>query len=264
MVTDLQLVEKKEDVEIYSFSKISSWWTCPWGFKLRYIDHEKGEGNAFSSYGTLIHSIMERYAAGEIDLIDLVDVLKWEFDSEVKEEFPPNKYVNLRDTYYKQAVDFLSTFSGYSDCKILGVEEKFNIPIDDWIFTGVIDLVYEDADGRLIIKDYKSKASFKNKSEKKKYARQLYLYSLYVKEKYGRYPDLLKFHMFRKQKMEDIVFDENDLQEAVEWAKKTVKIVRNAQDYPDTCDEFYGEHLCNFRNTCEKKNNQDKESDGWG
>ena len=58
----------------------------------------------------------------------------------------------------------------------IGAESEFN---------GIIDLVYEDEQGRLIVHDYKSKSSFKNKAEQKKYARQLYLYSLHIKEKYG-------------------------------------------------------------------------------
>ena len=95
--TDEQLVEK------YSFSKLSAWWTCPYGYYLRYIKHQKGIGNAFSSYGTLVHEIMEKYAKGEAELWDLPQMFEWLFDSAVPETFPPNKYVDLKENYYKQA-----------------------------------------------------------------------------------------------------------------------------------------------------------------
>ena len=239
--------------ERYSFSKLSSWWTCPYGFKLRYIDHMPGIGNAFSSYGKFVHSIMEQYAKGEAKLSDLVGIYEWEFETAVPEKFPWNKYVVLRDTYYKQGLEFLKSFKGYDDYKILGVEEEFEMPIDDWIFVGVIDLVFEDENGRLIVRDYKSKASFKDEKEMRKYARQLYLYSLYVKEKYGKYPDELQFVMFRKNEIVKIDFNTEDLFEAQEWASDTVSIIREAFDYPATCEDFYSANLCNHREYCTLK-----------
>ena len=240
-------------LEQYSFSKLSSWWTCPYGYKLKYIDHNAGIGNAFSSFGTLVHSIMERYAKNELNLGQLPSVYEWEFESAVQEKFPWNKYVSLRETYYQQGLDFLRNFDGYDSYKILGVEDEFRIQIDDWIFNGIIDLVFEDENGKLIVRDYKSKAAFKDDAELKKYARQLYLYSMYIKEKYGRYPDELQFLMFRKQKLVSIQFDEEMLSEAKQWAIKTVAIIREAFDYPPTCDLFYGSNLCNHREYCTLK-----------
>lgn len=194
---------------------------------------------------------MEQYAKGEAELWDLPQMYEWQFDTAVPEKFPYNKFVNLRESYYSQGLHFLKTFEGYENITILGVEEEFAISIDDWQFNGVIDLVFQDADGRLIIRDYKSKASFKNEDEKHKYARQLYLYSLYVKEKYGRYPDELQFLMFRKQKEPvRVPFDFENLNEALRWAKDTVSIIRNAFDYPAQCEDFYGENLCNHREYC--------------
>lgn len=145
----------------------------------------------------------------------------------------------------------MKSFPGYEQCKILGVEEEFDLAIDDWTFTGFIDLVFEDAEGHLIIRDYKSKASFKNREEQHQYARQLYLYALYVKEKYGRCPDELQFLMFRKQKEPvRIPFNSEDADEALKWAKDTVSAIRNAFDFPPQCDEFYGLYLCNHRAYC--------------
>ena len=247
------VISSADTKERYSFSKLSSWWTCPLGFKMRYIDHREGEGNAFSSYGSFVHSIMERYAKGEIPLRQLSDVYVWEFDQAVPEKFPYNRFVDLHDTYYRQGLEFLKSFKGYDSYEILGVEEKFELEIDDWIFVGVIDLIYRDSDGNLVILDYKSKASFKSAEEQAKYARQLYLYSIYAKQKYGQYPKTLKFLTFRKQKCVDIEFCQPDADEALSWAKRTVEVIRNAIDYPATCEEFYGNNLCNHRKYCPLK-----------
>lgn len=240
--------------ERYSFSKLSSWWVCPHGYYLRYIEHQAGIGNAFASYGTFVHELMELYAKGELSLADLPSVYDWKFDTSVPEKFPYNKYVNLRQSYYQQGLEFLKTFQGYDNYKIIGIEENFDLPIDDWIFTGIVDLIFRDQDGRLIIRDYKSKGEFKNAKEQEQYARQLYLYSLYVKEKYGQYPDELQFLMFRKHREPICIpFNQEDCEEAKQWAKDTVNIIRNAFDYPPQCDEFYSQNLCNHRKYCTLK-----------
>ena len=169
---------------------------------MTYIDHKKGIGNCFSSYGLEVHSIMERYAKGELTLWDLVGIYEWEFDAAVPEKFPSTKYCkDMRKLYYDQGLEYLKNFAGYDDRKILEVESQFDYEIDDWTFNGVIDLVFEDKDGKLIIQDYKSKSSFKNKREQAEYARQLYLYALFVKKKYGRYPDNKEKNMYITKRM---------------------------------------------------------------
>ena len=240
--------------ERYSFTKLSSFNNCKYGYKLTYIDHLKGIGNCFSSYGSHVHSIMERYAKGKLSLWDLPTVYEWEFDTAVPEGFPKSRFCkDMRKLYYEQGLTFLNNFQGYGDCEILGVEETFDYPIDDWIFTGVIDLVFRDKNGKLIVQDYKSKAAFKNKAEQAEYARQLFLYSLHVKAKYGQFPDTLRFMMFRKENVIDIPFREEGVIEAVDWAKATVGAIRSCEDFSPACDEFFAENLCNHREYCDNK-----------
>ena len=150
---------------------------------------------------------MERYAKGNLSLWDLATTYENEFDTAVPEEFPSFPFCqDMRGLYYEQGLNYLRNFGGYPKYKILGVESQFDIDIDDWVFNGIIDLVYEDEQGRLVVHDYKSKSSFKNKAEQKKYARQLYLYSLHIKEKYGKYdayfiaPSSEKIYLTLKQR----------------------------------------------------------------
>lgn len=247
--------ENKKELERYSFSKLSSFHTCKYGYKMTYIDHLKGCDNCFALYGSFVHSLMERYAKGKISLWNLPSVYERDFDQEVNLPFPDSQYCkNMRELYYRQGKDFLNSFEGYSKYKLLSIEEEFDIQVDDWIFTGVMDLLYIDEEGRLVLLDYKSKSKFKNKEEQHKYARQLYLYCLYIKQKYGRYPDVMYFWTFRKQVKVEIPFNEDDFIEAVVWAKDTVKRIRECTDFNPTCDEFFGEHLCNHRERCRKKN----------
>lgn len=67
------------------------------------------------------------------------------------------------------------------------------------------------------------------------------------------YPDILRFMMFRKNMSIDIPFDESSLNEALSWARETVKEIRECWDFTPTCDEFFSENLCNHREYCESK-----------
>ena len=71
---------QEQAIERYSFSKLSSWWVCPYGYYQRYIEHKAGIGNAFASFGTLVHELLEKYAKGEAELWDLPQMYEWMFD----------------------------------------------------------------------------------------------------------------------------------------------------------------------------------------
>ena len=70
---------------------------------------------------------------------------------------------------------------------MVATEEKVETQIEVYNFVGYIDLILRDSDGYHIV-DHKSKSGFKSISERNAYLRQLYLYSIYVKEKYGEFP----------------------------------------------------------------------------
>jgi len=159
----------------------------------------------------------------------------------------------MRQLYFDQGLRFLQNFPGYNDIKILGTETKFEYPVDDWIFNGIMDLAFEDKDGRLVIDDYKSKSGFASKKEQAEYARQLYLYAPYIKQKYGRYPDILRFTMFRKEQIIDIPFTLDGLNEAISWAKDTVREIRECWDFYPSCDAYFGQNICSHRLTCGSK-----------
>lgn len=243
----------------YSFSKLSSFNNCKYGFYQQYIEHKFGVGNCFSSYGTLLHSLLERYATGKLSLGDLVNTYEWEFNTYVPESFPNTKYCpDMRKLYYEQGFEFLKKFKGYSGLDILEVEKKFTIPLFDWDFTGVIDLVFIDKlTNELVVRDWKSKASFKSKTEENKYMRQLYLYSIYLKDKYGKYPDKLQFYLFRKNKVIETPFNEEGLKEAMDWANNTVKEIRQCWSYPPSPEPWFCNQLCNYRLECPYKAKDD-------
>ena len=148
---------------------------------------------------------------------------------------------------------FLSEFKGMDDYKIIDAEKEFLLTIkgnnqEDFNVRGFIDLLYYDNEGRLVVHDWKSKSRFKSKNEQKDYARQLYMYSHYVKDIYGKFPDLLRFGMFRKQKQVDIPFDKTDFESAMNWIQETVRSIRNETKFKKNKDDWFCSQICDFRN----------------
>ena len=69
-----------------SFSELKTWAECPYKHKLKYIDGINGfTGNAFTAFGTAIHSVCEHIAKDELDPIDYDEHFDLAFLCELKE-----------------------------------------------------------------------------------------------------------------------------------------------------------------------------------
>lgn len=232
----------------FSFSRLNSFDNgCKYCWFQNYANRRKDSvQNAFAEYGLMMHEILEGLDKGETMLWDTLPQFEEGF---VKiSSFPPNRWVNLRERYYEQGIKYLSEYRFDENHEVISVEENVNVKIGGYNFTGYIDkLIRDKTDGKLIVLDHKSKSEFKSKREQKEYARQLYLYAYAVKEKYGEYPKMLMFNMFRVGMEVPIFFNKEDMNEAVEWMVDTIDEIKNCDEFPVTKDKFFGEELCNFR-----------------
>ena len=232
----------------WSFSRLNSFDNgCKYCWFENYANNRKDSvQNAFAEYGILMHEILEGLDREEIMLWDALENFEKGF---VKiSSFPPNKWVNLRERYYEQGVKYLNNYRFNDNYETISVEEKVDVEISEYYFTGYIDkLIRDKSDGRLIVLDHKSKSNFKSKKELKEYARQLYLYSYAVKNRYGEYPKILLFNMFRVNKEVPIFFNESDLYEAIEWMHRVIDDIKDCEIFPVTDDNFFAKELCNFR-----------------
>lgn len=186
-----------------------------------------------------------------MEIYDLLTEFENGYEENVPEEFPMLRNKKSMETgYYDDAINYLSSFSGFGNYKILAVEEKFDVLINDFIFNGVIDLILEDNDGNIIIMDHKSKKTFANDDEEKKYKRQLYLYAYYIRERFGKFPTQLKFNMFRNLEIKTYEFIESEFDEAVKWMFESVEMIR--QIYCGY-NYFFCQNLCSAKLHCGAK-----------
>ncbi|MCM1235602.1 MAG: PD-(D/E)XK nuclease family protein [Ruminococcus flavefaciens] len=253
------------DTMTWSFSRLNSFYNCPYEFFLHYVQCNKSENGFFGEYGTLIHTILEKYAKGELSIFELNQYYEEHFNEYIPHDAPPNKYIGIRQSYFDKGIEYLNNIDiSLDDYEILGVEKEVKFKIADKDFVGYIDLLVRDKNTKeVIIIDHKSSSIkiLKNgaisKSDQRHFLdfkRQLYLYSISIIEEYGGVSKL-KWNMFKEQKWIEIPWKQEEYDEAIKWAKDTIKLIEKESLWlPNNKSYYYCNYLCGQRNNaCEYK-----------
>ncbi len=252
------------DTMIWSFSRLNSFHTCPYEFYLHYVLCNRGCNNFFGQFGSFVHKILEGYANGELSLFEISQYYEDNFWEEVNENAPPNKYVDIKQSYYEKGLDYLDNIELIlEDYEILGVEKEVRFKIGNYEMLGYIDLLLKDKkSSEIIILDHKSASlKFKKNGDISKtdlqhfleFKRQLYLYSMPIIEEYGKV-DFLEWNMFKDRKHIKISWCKEEYDEAISWAKETVEMIEQENAWLPNPDYYYCSYLCGQRrNACEYK-----------
>jgi len=231
----------------FSFSRLSSWDTCKHAWKRNYIEGDRGEDNFFSRFGTLAHSIFERVDRGLIRPEGAFQEWISRYDAEVGAH--EQKWM---DNWQRDAEKFFVGFTGWRT-EAVWVEEHFVLDMGTYNFQGYVDRLGRSSNGDLILTDYKCAKPYEGTNLKEK-ARQLYLYSGAVHEKFGEWPKKLIFFHFRQNLPLIIPFNANGLAEAVEWADRTVADIQAySGNYPMRDNGYFCQAVCGYRNSCTKQ-----------
>ena len=265
------------DTMIWSFSRISSFDTCPLEWYLHYIKCWPTMESAQAQYGGLQHKIHEMYFKNEIGLFDLPQYYKDNYNDIVTAQFPNNKFVDLADSYYQTGLEYWENFDwDLDDYEILGVEKKLKYEYGGYTFIGYIDLLLKDkSDGKLVIVDHKSsKLKFKKNGDisktdedhYKSFKKQLYLYSHPLLKEYGEDSvKALEWNLFRCNKHHRIKWNRKEYEATMKWALDTIKHIKSEREW-GVCKElteaqlnhkypgFFCMNLCSVRNRCPYKN----------
>ena len=220
-------------------------------FKLQYIDHVPQEQNAYAEYGSHCHSLLERWAKGELLSFELADRYEAEYDEAVRHYFPPFPR-GLAGKYFEEGKQYFLSFDGFGeDMEILSVEERFELDIRGNPFVGIADLVLRDRrDGGIIVIDHKSKSMQSMKKELFANTRQLYTYAAYVKERFGEYPSMLRFNMFRYGTFIDEPFSMDRYDETMDWIDTTIRAIKNEKDWRVSASGYFCRFICSTRLHC--------------
>ena len=225
------------------------------GWFLKYIKQYPEEPKFYASYGSFMHKLLEMYYKGLLSKENLLIKFLFDFHREVQGERPQEstvqKYIEAGKTYFKNFKPF-----PYNQ---LGVEKKVEFKIGDSNFVGYIDYLGEK-DGELYIIDNKSR-DLKPRSKRSKptvkdqelddMLVQLYIYAKAVKQEYGKFPKSLCFNCFKSNTFIEEPFVEHKYNEAIEWARTNIDILKDSDDFPPYVDYFGCKWLCPYTEICE-------------
>ena len=236
--------------EHFSYSQLKQYETCPYAYFLSKYCSIKPVPNGFSQCGSLMHECLADWAKGKQTVEALPYLFKAEFPKKVTAPFPRYLGPGYRDKLFRQCMDYLEGFTGFSDYEIIAAEDEIETTIAGEKFVGVIDLLVQDKYGYVYLIDHKSSS----KVTKDMY-RQLYLYSKLVTEKYGKQPTILMFNQFKTQDVSLEPFSEEAYSETIAWAEKVIGEIKNAgfEEWTTTnYQQFYCTELCECREECKK------------
>lgn len=184
-----QLEKIKKDLnvfDIYSFSKVNSFKTDPYGYFLHYILRvpEDRTDSIYSVVGNIVHDLTEEFQADKITRQQMVDTYKEKtFELEALgfkfDRNDEDKNESISKKYHACNIHFLENFN-----KIEGIEgvseSSIVIKVGNFVFVGYIDYKHieiENDENYLYITDFKTSTIYKGeKIDKEKM--QLLLYTL--------------------------------------------------------------------------------------
>lgn len=241
----------------WSYSRLKTFDDCPYRWYLKYIRYPgiKGKDMFFSDYGTFVHELLASYYTGEKSASQIQTEYLVRFRDAVRAKAPSQ---TVFKNYFTDGLNHFKQLRP-PDAEVLSVENKINFCVNGASFVGYIDLVEKSDSGALLVLDHKSRA-LKPRSNRAKatrsdleldeYLKQLYLYSVYIKEHYGKFPDRLCFNCFRSGLVIDEPFDPSAYALALAWAaEKIEEIARETAFRPDIA-YFKCAYLCEMQDLC--------------
>lgn len=240
---------------VWSYSRITTYETCPYRFLLTYILKLDRKRLFFSDYGLFMHSIIEKYLNGSLKRNELDKYFLFEFQNNVISKAPN---ISIFKNYFQQGLSYTKNFY-FPYQNISAIESKVEFKVGNKNFVGFIDAVAEDDDGTIII-DNKSR-NLKQRSNRKKttntdkeldkYLRQLYIYSIAIKQNKGVLPSKLCFNCFRTGTIILEDFSQEKYNETQEWALKTIDAISDEHDWLPNVNYFVCKNLCDVCHHCD-------------
>ena len=255
-----------KDDHRYSYSQLTSFSECPFGYYLKYIEGREELSNGFAEQGTLIHELLDEWARNGWKNNLLMAEYEQRYPEVVVTSFPRMLTAKgYAEKTYQQGLDYFENFDGFPGFEIVASEEEFDgkIKLTDGTerpFIAYVDLTLRHEFTKdLVIVDHKSKSWAEFRRHRDEMYKQQYLYAYFVHEKYGEWPTSLMFNLFKEQKTDEQEFSMDKFNETMQWATDAIHkiesfdvldwMVSKEQKTPGKPD-FFCEFICGTRNWC--------------
>ena len=212
----------------FSFSSLSAYNTCPFSYKLAYIDKIKPVRSAALVKGSNVHSILEKFP-------DFIASKEFKFN----ENLIVSNFLNSEiGNYFKDVLLNKKTVREFK----FGLTKNFeNDTFKDSFFHGIIDLIFFEND-ELNLCDYKT-GKFKENQD----FSQLLTYSLFFKN-YDKIK--INYLYVEHNKVNSKVVTKEDIEKTQDFIIKTTDIILQDKTFKRNC----GKHCawCQFSEKCDE------------
>lgn len=239
----------------WSFSRIETFDSCKYKWFLKYIKEKEEDGMFYSDYGKLIHKIIQMYYSGELKQPQMTSYFLTHFSAVVRGDRPADSTLQK---YIQSGIDYTRNFRPF-EYNCVGTEVKAEFELGGYRFIGFIDFIGEK-DGEYYVIDHKSR-DLKPRSgranptvkdrELDSMLKQLYLYSTYIKDRFGKFPKALCFNCFKNGEFITEDFSKQSYDKAVEWAVDRIHQIEQEEDFISDEDLFKCRWLCGYNEECE-------------
>jgi putative RecB family exonuclease len=251
--------EKKE--KVYSYSRLTTFEQCNLKFKFRYIDKiiPKLEKSIEAHLGSTVHSTLEwlytQVKEGRIPSLDEVIIFySQEWEKYYTPDFITQNSLTHQD-YFNKGVEFIIVY--YTEHKpfddnTLEIEKRILIDLDEegnYKIQGFIDrLSYNLKTKEYEIHDYKT-ANYPPSEEKMHKDRQLALYSIAIKNHYGKDKDVkLTWHFLAFNKRFHIKKSNDDLEKLKKETLELIKKIEETKEFPANKSKLC--NWCEYKDMC--------------
>jgi hypothetical protein len=259
------------DGKTFSYSSVSTFNTCPYSFKLTYLDSKPRENNFYGQYGTLVHECFEKFFSGEIEAFDLSQYYRENYKRLVTLYAPTPPY-GLDERYQNQGQEFFDSFSfNKDDYKVLLVEDTINFDLNYLMVVAKPDVVLRHREtGKTILLDYKTATPYRNDKKTGKeivdtkkingYHKQMFLYTYALRTERKMPIDEIILWYTRLNRMVTIPWTLQQEDESVKWFDDSITKIKAEEHFkPNTSSPYFCNNLCSVRTYCEyKPENMDK------
>lgn len=177
-------------------SKVTSFKDCALAFRFSAVDRIPEPTSPAMARGTLVHAALERLFGLE-PAERTVDAALGCLDQAIVELSEPGRDLDelaldadALAAFVAEAADLVRNYFRLEDPRTIrpiGLELRLQVPVGDLQLVGIIDRLELDADGELVVTDYKTGRAPSDRYEQSKMG-GIHFYSLLCEELFGRRP----------------------------------------------------------------------------
>lgn len=246
----------------WSYSSVSSYETCPYGFSLSYIEMEERRGNAFSDFGLLVHKILEMYFNEELELEELLDYYEENYYDSMYYNFPiyPS---NMAQNYYDSGHEYFENFKfNKALYKVIAVEDTIFSNHNGIKLVTKPDLILkEKSTGKYSLIDFKT-ARLKPLGKQRdiqitQYMRQFLLYCYFFWVEKDIEINNIEIWFIRNNQIINKDVDPMQIAETMEWFTGTIDKILDEEDWKPNLskkNKYFCQEICSFRDICKYRN----------